>query len=244
MFTSPRTWTQGESSIRYDSVNQSLPENLNEFRNLMSTRVSVSTTDSRTIFAQRVSSADRFTVSQVIPFDSATTSSPTATDFWGTGMPTNVQQTLFNSAVLWVPIASINEAKKSTETIKLQVFVSFFYLPFRADGLYENGTTVVECQYMGSDLQSSPGTSAPQTIPLSGSGYNNIFLSSAKVALDTSMVTPGNPSIAAFKLVVRQYGLTTLPRAVPAIGFIGPENFQTGPDRMSNFFIQADVVVE
>lgn len=234
MFFVPRTWTNGESGIRSDSLNKSLPDNLEAFRSLMKRRVVVSTRENKTINIQRVPADQIYAVSSYCNFDSTFIPEPNPGVF-GTGMTTRVEPTFNPSAVAWVPFASINAAKKSSENIYFQVFLRFFFGPKYPD-VYSTNYSLVEYEYIGSDVHSKPSTNVSKIAwspALSNTSGTTISLVTEETPIDTSAMINPSPSIAAFKFRFKQYGMPE----IYGDGF-------AGTDRVYWFQIRVDLVVK
>lgn len=236
MFVRPRTWVNGESGIRSDSLNKSLPYNLDAVRSLFLRRVGVSTKTNESVTLQRKSADQIYTVSSLVDFPNSAVADQTVNVFGGTSYST--VNTQYPAGVLWVPFANLQQAKKTWEKIYFQVTVRAFFAPMYNDQ-YSVNWSRIEYDYMGSSLDASTPSTAIANVSwsptLSKTTSQYLVLMTAKTEFDTSLMVGGtNPEIAAFRFRMRQYGIPL--SSSPATGY--------ATDTISSLRIRVELFVE
>ena len=123
MFTDPKQWTTSESGIRTESFNKSVPKNLDAVRSLCSSTIPVASHyQGSTMNFQGVANA------AAIPGTYSYFDFP-ATDYTTTlyttyGSATTIVGSRSQAGVVWIPMASLLAAKKSTESLYWNVEVT------------------------------------------------------------------------------------------------------------------------
>lgn len=246
MFTAPRTWKEAESAIRHESFNASVPGNLDAFKSLMTKRVGIATKSSEVVYLQRGSNTT--TVSSTNYFDGGTIGEDNLTDqFAGGGLVTTAYSPTNPPCVLWVPFKALNAAKKSSESIYIQVRLNAQYVPIDPyNNVYPVTGSLIEYEYLGSEADSSPASGVFSSLGWSSTLSSNtrsngrIYLATEESLLDTSAMSTTNVSLAAFRFRLKQYVIPLTPP--PSVG---PRIFYfPGSDVLTNFLIRVDVVVK
>ena len=251
MFIVPRTWSQGESAIRHESVNQGLANNLEAFRQLATKRIGIATRSNEVIQLQRGSNTSTVTSTTYLNGGSATESVPAA--FLGNGMSTTSAFAVNQPCVLWVPFKAINAFKKSSESIYIQVRLSAEYrTPDEWNETYPVTGSVIEYEYLGSSADPTPASNVFSSIgwsptlssPTLGSS-GRIYLATQETQIDTSAMSTTDVSLAAFRFRFKQYVMLLSPpvfgsgAATRQLFLPGPE-----PDTLRDFKIRVDLVIK
>jgi hypothetical protein len=122
MFTDPKQWTTGESGIRTESFNKSVPNNLDAVRNLCSSTIAVASHyPGSTMNFQGVPDPASIPGTYSYFDFPATSYTTTNTSFW-TGA--TVVGSRSQSGIVWIPMASLLAAKKSTESLYWNIEVT------------------------------------------------------------------------------------------------------------------------
>lgn len=221
MFTQPRTWVHGESGIRAESFNNSLPRNLDAVRDLCSSFVVFSATYP----GSTLEIPDNPGEGSAREFNFPSTIYDTQTPpFWeGSTVPSRSDE-----AIIWIPYGSLAAAAKSSTGRVVYWNVQITAEPVAYQDPYTDNKgnsypghgfldersipTQIRYQYLGSDVDSSPGPSDSNERLLSLvritkiRSNKGVVLSTGNVPINTNDMSTTNVSICAYRLSLRVLG--------------------------------------
>ena len=224
MFTNPKVWVQGESGIRAESVNNSVPNNITAIRSLCSSHAAVSSTyPGSTLTFPTLYTTVGYTAwtAAYAEYTFPSTNDATLPSIWGVG-PT-VVGSRNQSGIVWIPMASLLAAKKSTESLFWNITIaaapisSTFSgsISMPAWGRLAAITAKASYQYLGSNLDATSAAPIrtidflPQSSEAIASNRTATW-STGNVALNTQDMSSTAASIACFRVMFRVYPDTSL----------------------------------
>lgn len=201
MFTRPKTWTQGESGIRAESVNNGLPNNLEAVRSLAISHTAVSASyPGSTMTFPEVFVEGAFT----------RYSFPSMYVAGNAGVWTGAEAVGANApaGVVWIPLAGLLAAKKTTENVVWNIEVTARPINVSRGRIFppESGRlgalgARVAYQYLGSELDVSPGPVRTITVnSLDSTDSYRAIWRTGNINLNTQDMSNTNVSLCAFRI--------------------------------------------
>ena len=240
MFTNPKRWTQGESGIRAESVNNSIPGNLDAVRSLCSSHMAVSAQYEGASLVFPTGGVYVEGSHQYFTFSSTFQSGGKGAAAAWPGA--EIVGSSSQAGIVWIPISSLLAAKKATESLFWNIEVgarpissSVVYIPYGAVGsvgwvtywgALDAIASNITYQYLGSDADSAPAAPlrnlswnpAYTTRSVGSKGVTGVTWGTGNVPLNTQDMSTTNVDICAFKVMMKFFSDNRTTNYVNSIG--------------------------